>query len=323
MEYIYHTTIGGNNDSFWKDYYRLREQLCSEDDVTFHYSAIEDLKKDSLSNANNPQFTEFVIQFDNECVGRLFFNKNLDSKANFIFHLLRNQQQNRRIFDYVNELVKDYLLKNNLCEINTQTRIKFLSDYYLSLGSMLMEETQFFSYEVNESEIIERNLPKSLSQKFELKYFEFIPNEHVRLFVNLWNELKKDVPRINKEFNEVHSVESFNKLQNTDKERKINYLTILVFDQESLIGLSYVFYNLLKPHYVYQKLTGIKKGYRRIGLGKELKKIMNTYIIKANHNVKEIKTASYSVNLPMIKLNLNLGFKNDYSVWHHKIILTK
>jgi len=319
MESTSHKFVQKLTSSGWEEYFKLRERLCNEDNVTFHFVTISDFIENTISSSKKQGFFEYVIINEKEHIGRLVVNKKAQSNLYFTFHILKKFRNNSKHINYILKIISKKMEILNQKKIRTNTRIKSHSETYLLKGSKLFEVTNFFVLHIDRNLWITKDLPLKLNKIFRLEYCDFVPEKYIDKFVQLWNELKQDIPRMDYSKIEKHSINSFANVQIVDKQHHLIYKTILVFEKDTLVGLSYIFYNLNKPEFVYQKLTGIRKKYRRLGLGEKLKELMIGYIIEENHNVKEIKTASFSLNKPMIQLNYKLGFKKDYSIWHHEI----
>ncbi|HEU0295222.1 MAG TPA: GNAT family protein [Anaerolineales bacterium] len=75
------------------------------------------------------------------------------------------------------------------------------------------------------------------------------------------------------------------------------------------IGLTEVFWNQNRPMIMHQGFTGIYRVYRNQGLGRWLKAEMMNRILADHPEVQFIRTGNVSSNLPMMKINIEMGFK--------------
>lgn len=83
---------------------------------------------------------------------------------------------------------------------------------------------------------------------------------------------------------------------------------------DSLVGITEVFWNPNRPGILWQGFTGVMPEYRNRGLGRWLKAAMLTKILRDRPQVKVIRAGNADSNAPMLKINHALGFRR-YIAW--------
>ena len=81
-----------------------------------------------------------------------------------------------------------------------------------------------------------------------------------------------------------------------------------------LAGYSTVYWSPFEPDTVQQAGTGVRRDYRCRGLGRWLKAAMLDKILRERPGVKRVRTGNADTNVPMLKINHELGFK-PYKAW--------
>ena len=74
-------------------------------------------------------------------------------------------------------------------------------------------------------------------------------------------------------------------------------------------GYTEVFWNPNRPGIIGQGITGVFPQYRNKGLGRWLKAEMLDKILKERSQAKFVRTGNADMNVPMMKINTELGFK--------------
>ncbi len=82
-------------------------------------------------------------------------------------------------------------------------------------------------------------------------------------------------------------------------------------------GYTEVFWNRNRPQYIQQGMTGVFPEFRNRGLGRWLKAAMMEKILKQRPQARYVRTGNADMNVPMLKINIEMGFKPYISrcVW--------
>lgn len=90
-----------------------------------------------------------------------------------------------------------------------------------------------------------------------------------------------------------------------------------------VVGFTEILYNPLTPTLLEQDGTGVLPSYRNRGLGRWLKTAMIKRVVNERPSVRFIRTGNATSNVPMLKINHELGFKPYTSDAWWEISLTK
>ncbi|MHA2363207.1 MAG: GNAT family N-acetyltransferase [Candidatus Hodarchaeales archaeon] len=151
---------------------------------------------------------------------------------------------------------------------------------------------------------------KNITKDVTIETFTSVPEEDIEDYVKFYTELLHQMPWGDVDSRPNITPESRRKDEKNTKERGIEWIAKITRESNGTVsGLTDIFYNPLENHRVDQGLTGVKKEFRGRGLGKWLKAAMLLYIKDKYPEIKYISTGNADVNVPMLAINTQMGFK--------------
>jgi RimJ/RimL family protein N-acetyltransferase len=141
-----------------------------------------------------------------------------------------------------------------------------------------------------------------------LEFHEYVPEPYYGLFADLMTTSMNDILRSDEREVFGETAEGLEKKMTQFRGSGIIMLAGLMFDPARvLVALSFV---LVHPDSTVakQELTGVSKAYRGKNLGTYLKARITEEAFRRYPQIDRLETNCYSVNLPIIHINLALGY---------------
>lgn len=147
---------------------------------------------------------------------------------------------------------------------------------------------------------------------FELGLWEgMFPEEQIEAITELY-QLTNDAPREQLDFEDrkITSKQVLD-MEQYQMARGQQRWTMFVIDQASgrFAGFTEVFWNPNRPHLLTQGFTGVHPDFRGHSLGRWLKAAMIGKVIRERPQVKIVRTGNANSNVPMLKINTEMGYK--------------
>jgi GNAT superfamily N-acetyltransferase len=163
--------------------------------------------------------------------------------------------------------------------------------------------------------VVERWLEQSekLKMEFELGFWDAAyPDANLDDVVALLQEVANDQPRDSLEMEDMKFTPQL--LRSWEKNtfaRGDQRWTMYAMDKTNgkVVGLTDVFWNPNRRMILNQAFTGVYPAYRSKGLGRWLKAEMMQKVLRERPEVQFIRTGNATSNVPMLKINNEMGFK--------------
>ncbi|MCY3411239.1 MAG: GNAT family N-acetyltransferase [Candidatus Heimdallarchaeota archaeon] len=157
----------------------------------------------------------------------------------------------------------------------------------------------------------------------EIKIYEIIPDEIIDEFCAVYNTTLDREPSGELEEKFILTPDLQRKYEAQFKQNDKVIHNAVAFQDDSIVGLTELFYDLKENYYISQGLTGVLTEFEGQGLGKWLKAALLLHVSKLYPDIKFVRAGNASTNQPMLSINHRMGFKRVFQRFDYNIHLDK
>lgn len=200
----------------------------------------------------------------------------------------------------------------------TEARVPAGAEFMRTLGARPGLEGHFNQLEMQDLDVaLMRSWLAAVPSTYELGLWEGrYPDDEIEAIAELYNvmntqpfdDLEIDAFNYTPDF--IRQIESANFAAGNQ------HWTYYARHKESnaLAGFTDVYWHPNRPEFLIQADTGVFPEHRGNKLGRSMKAAMILYIQKTRPEVKRVRTRNANSNVPMLKINQEMGFKNYRSI---------
>lgn len=151
------------------------------------------------------------------------------------------------------------------------------------------------------------------------------PEEHLEAFSRVLDVMNR-APRGSLQVEDFHvTPDHLRQWNHAVRERGLQRWTIVARERASgrFAGFTEVTWHPNRPEILYQEGTGVLPEFQNRGLGRWMKAAMLDQVLGERPQIRRVRTGNADSNAPMLKINIELGFKPYISVRVWQVGLTQ
>lgn len=301
-------------DDYWQRIYEFSKKCSEIRGVDFKEESLNRFKSSYLLWLNNGGMSYLVL-------------KNAKEAGHFGFDVYHKEDLDKRQVVFYNRLI-DRFLDESLMRIILQCFLVYdlKSKYFyiksengksdfipLKLGVKAYDNRGLYELiisELNIEELLKKlNAYRDQYSDYSLQFYETLPDSLLESYCNTFVSLIKEVPGNPDAESYKLEASELKEQQESLTKNAVYELRYLLYDNDTLIGLTSVGLKKNESETGYQHLTGISKDYRGIGLGKYIKLAMLFKLKETYPDFRKLETEIHQKNRISIEMNESMGYK--------------
>ncbi len=290
-------------------------------DFLNQFTTIKSFSDDFLGKFDCETNFLYAIKNDDLCCGLITLKEGnaWDGSKQYELNItFSNITENDSLINVIDEFIKERLLEFREIELTVYNKeLESLSKKYNGKTKFLSNHYGLKKDHINIEELNETiKIIDNKNDHLDLRFFNSVPDEHLKDWCDIFNETSKDMPDEKEEaYIPYHATVD---VQLKSKERMkahniLHYCYMIFNDKNEAIAESNIRINNNDPRFPYQFMIGVKKEYRGLNLGKWMYASMYKKLYETI-DFEKVEVVHHVDNKAAIAISEFVGYELMYSV---------